>query len=371
MTPLRVLHVVEALGIGGLERVVASLVRNASADFRCEVLALSDGGDVEREIEAAGVRVRRLRLRDYYPGSVLRAARAVRAIGPDLLHTHGHFAGVAGRLAARLAGVRGIVHHLHTSDTTLKPRHRRLERLLARATRRVVCCSLAVERHAREDLGIAEGLTAVVHNGIDPFPAVSREEALRLLPPGIAPPIAGCVASLAPHKGQAVLLHALQALAVAGRPVSAVFSGEGPDRPALELLARDLGIASRVHFLGLRPDARALLPAFDLLAAPSIGREGLGLAVLEAMDAGIPVVASRLGGLPEAVEEGTTGLLVPPGDPAALAAAIAALLSDPRRARALGEAGRRRVEGEFRAAAMTRRIEAIYDTAMSQVHRAA
>jgi glycosyltransferase involved in cell wall biosynthesis len=371
MTPVRVLHVVEALGVGGLERVVASLVRHAAPEFPCEVLALSGGGAVEGEIEATGVRVRRLRLRDYYPGSVLRAARAVRAAGPDLLHTHGHFAGVAGRLGARLAGVKGLVHHLHTADTTLRPRHRRLERLLARTTRRVVCCSGAVERHAREDLGIAPGLTVVVRNGIDPPPPVSRPEALALLPPGIAPPIVGCVAGLAPHKGQAVLLHAMQGLALQGCAASAVLAGDGTERSALETLARDLGIAPRVHFLGLRTDARALLPAFDLLAAPSVGREGLGLAALEAMDAGLPVVASRVGGLPEVVEDGATGLLVPQDDAGALAAAIAVLLLDPRRARALGEAGRRRVESEFRAAAMTRRIESIYDAAMSQVHRAA
>jgi glycosyltransferase involved in cell wall biosynthesis len=365
--PIRVLHVVEALGLGGLERVVASLVRHASIGVRTEVLALADGGPVQREIEAAGARVRRLALRDYYPGSVLRAARAMRAAPPDLLHTHGHFAGTAGRLAARLAGVRTIVHHLHTCDTTLQPRHRRLERLLARGTRRILCCSEAVARHAREELGLPEDRTVVVPNGIDPAPPVSAGQALALLPAGIAAPIVGCVASLTPHKGQAVLLRALAALP--GPPL--VLVGDGPERPALEALARDLGLAPRVHFLGLRPDARALLPAFSVLAVPSLGREGFSLAALEAMDAGLPVVASRTGGLSEAVEDGVTGHLVPEGDPRALAAAIADLLADPRRARAWGEEGRRRVERHYRAAAMTARVEAEYEAALRQVTRAA
>jgi glycosyltransferase involved in cell wall biosynthesis len=369
--PLRVLHVVEALGLGGLERVVATLVRHAGRDLHCEVLALSDGGPVQPELEAAGCRVRRLAIRDYYPGSVLRAARAVRAAQPDLLHTHGHFAGTAGRLAARLAGVRPLVHHLHTCDTTLQPRHRRLERLLARATRRIVCCSDAVARHAAEDLGLPAALTEVIRNGIDPPPVSGRDEARALLADSITPPIVGCVGGLVPHKGQAVLLRALAALDAAGTRASVVLVGDGPERPSLEALARDLGIADRVHFCGVRPDARALLPAFDLLAAPSLGREGLGIAVLEGMDAGLPIVASRTGGLPEVVEDGITGRLVPEGDPRALAAALAALLADPAAARAMGEAGRRRVEREFRAAPMARRIEAVYDVALGEAHRAA
>jgi glycosyltransferase involved in cell wall biosynthesis len=376
--PIRVLHVVEALGLGGLERVVAALVRHASKGVLTEVLALADGGPVQREIEAAGARVRRLALRDYYPGSVLRTARAIRAAQPDVLHTHGHFAGTAGRLAARFAGVRAVVHHLHTSDTTLKPRHKRLERLLARGTRRILCCSEAVAGHARTGLGLPDDRLVVVRNGIDPAPPVSAAQALALLPAAIAPPIVGCVGSLTPHKGQAVLLRALAGLRGADAPApdppggpSLVLAGDGPERPALEALARDLGIAPRVHFLGLRPDARALLPALAVVAVPSLGREGLSLSALEAMDAGLPVVASRTGGLPEIVEEGVTGHLVPEGNPQALAAALAALLADPRRARAWGEEGHRRVERHFRASTMTARVEAEYDAALGQVTRAA
>ena len=373
MSRARVLHVVEALGVGGLERVVASLARHASPEFPPEVLALCAGGGMQEILEADGVRVRRLPLRDYYPGSVLRAARAVRAAGPDVIHTHGHFAGVAGRLAARLAGVRALVHHLHTADSTLRPRHRRLERLLAHATRRVVCCSEAVARHARADLGVPEDLTVVVRNGIEPAPEISREAARALLPADLPAPIVGCVAALAPHKGQAVLLEAWGALPPSLRGGSLVFAGDGGERAALEAQAIRLGAAvpgGAVRFLGLRPDVRSFLPALDLLVAPSIGREGLGLAVLEAMDAGLAVVASRTGGLPEAIEDGATGLLVPERDPAALSAAIAALLADAGRRSAMGTAGRRRVEREFRAAPMTRRIEAIYEAAMT-VQRAA
>jgi len=370
MRRIRVVHVVEALGLGGLERTVALLARGASPRFTVEVLTLAGGGLVADEMEVAGTVVRRLRLPNYYPASVLRAARVLVGARPDIIHTHGHFAGVAGRLAARLVGLPVIVHHLHTHDVTLRRRHRRLERLLAALSRRILCCSDAVAGHARAELGLPAGLLEVVRNGIEPAPAATRAEALlRLGAP--APPLVGCVGALAPHKGQEVLLRAFAALPEATRGGTLVLAGDGPMKARLESQAAELGIASRTLFLGERPDIRTLLPALDLLVAPSIGREGLGIAVLEGMDAGLPIVASRVGGLPEAVDEGRTGLLVPEGDSDALAAAIGALLLDPGRARDLGSAGQRRVETEFRAAGMIRHVESIYEVALDAQTRAA
>jgi glycosyltransferase involved in cell wall biosynthesis len=375
MKQVRVVHVVEALGRGGLERIVATLVRHAAPRYAAEVLALAGEGPVADELRASGATVRALALRDYYPRAVLRTARALVGARAELVHSHGHFAGVAARLAARLVGVGAVIHHLHTSDDSLKPRHRRLERLLGTITRSVVCCSDAVARHAAEDLGLPARLLAVVRNGIEPAPRIERAEALGLLgdPPG---PVVGCVGSLTPHKGQAVLLRAFAA-AVApaaahpGSPATLVLVGDGGERRALEDQAAELGVAPRVRFTGARPEARRLLAGFDLFVAPSIGREGLSLATLEAMDAGVPVVASRLGGLLEVVDEGRTGLLVPEGDAAALASAMTSILARPDRGRALGEEGHRRVERDFRAAAMVGRIESLYEVALERKVRAA
>jgi len=364
MSPLRVVHLVEALGLGGLERVVQSLARHArTRGLEVEVLCAVRGGLVAAEIEASGTRVRILGLTGYRPRDVLRAARALGEMRPDVVHSHGHFAGVLGRAAAWWSGIPIAVHHLHTMDTTLRDRHRRLERFLARLSHLVLCCSRAVADHARHVLGIPERLLLVVPNGIDPPPAVDREEALARLG-GPAPPVIGCIGSLAPHKGQSVLLRAVDHLRP-DRPLpTLVFVGGGPERAALEALAAERRRAAHVLFLGERSDARCLVPAFDALVIPSIGREGFGLAAIEAMDAGVPVVASRLGGLPEVVDDGRTGLLVPPGEPAALAAAVGSLLDRPELRRVMGAEGRRQVAERFRAETQAGRIEDLYEEAI-------
>jgi len=363
MSALRVVHLVEALGVGGLERVVQSLALHARRHgLMVEILCAVRGGPVAAEMEAAGHRVRVLGVTGYRPRDLLRAARALRDMKPDVVHSHGHFAGVLGRAASWWAGPPIAVHHLHTTDTTLCYRHRRLERFLARLTHRIICCSRAVADHARLDLGIAAALLAIVPNGIDPPPPLDRDDALeRLGRP--ASPIIGCVGTLAPHKGQSVLLRALEGWPSGQVSPTVVFIGEGSERPALEVLAAQRRNA-RVLFMGERRDARSLLAAFDILVAPSVEREGFGLAALEAMDAGLPVVASRLGGLPEIVEDGRTGLLVPPDDPQALAAALASLLERPDLRRSLGAAGRRRVEERFRAARQAEQIEDLYEEAI-------
>ena len=368
MRPLRVVHLVEAMGTGGLERVVQALVRHADQSrFAVEVLCAVKGGALAREIEETGARVRILGVSAYGPRGILSAARAIGETGADLVHSHGHFAGVMGRAAAWWAGRLVAVHHLHTVDPTLEPRHLRRERFLLRLTRRVLCCSEAVARHAARDLGAPPGLLTVIPNGIDPPPAAGRAEALdRLGLKGEDGPIVGCVGSLSRHKGQAVLMHAMGQMAGGSRRPILVLIGDGPERLRLESEAATLQGRVRIHFTGERPDARSLLPAIDVLVVPSIEREGFGLAALEGMDAGLPVVASRLGGLPEVVEDGRTGLLVAAGDVRATALAIARLLASPEERRAMGTEGRKRVESRFRAASMARRVESVYEEVLRE-----
>src|SRR5262249_46691032 len=159
-----------------------------------------------------------------------------RDMRPDVVHSHGHVAGALARSASWWAGVPARVHHLHTIDVTLRPRHRALERILAGLTDRVVCCSSAVAAHARRDLGVPGNRIALVPNGIEPAPRVAREDARRLLGEGDGA-LVGCLGSLTPHKGQAVLLRALEHLDDRRPPPCVVLIGDGPERATLENLA--------------------------------------------------------------------------------------------------------------------------------------
>jgi glycosyltransferase involved in cell wall biosynthesis len=365
MNPTRVLHVVESLAIGGIERAVQMLARHDDGSIRSQVLCTSRGGPIADDMRARGTPVEILEIPSYYPSGIARLARALRKARPDVVHSHGHFAGVLSRAAALWIGVPVVIHHLHTIDTTMQRRHRRLERLLARVTSTVICCSRAVERHAHRDLNLPRDLTRVVANGVDPHPASTQAEAsARLGDP--ARPVIGCIGSLTTHKGQEVLLTALERLPSTIGAGTLVVIGDGPERAALESRARESGHGWSVRFLGLRPDARSLLPALDLVVVPSIDREGFGLTALEAMDAALPVVASRVGGLPEIIDDGVSGLLVQPSDPDALAVAIASILERVDLGRRLGLAGRRQVERSFRGEAMARRLSEIYQEALHE-----
>jgi len=363
VTPRTVVHIVEDLGIGGLERIALTLIRHLDPrGWRPHLVCAAGGGLLVPEAERGGIPVEVLDLHDYYPRSIARLARRLRALRPAVVHTHGHFAGVLGRAAAWWAGVPAIVHHLHTTDTTLRPRHERLERWLGTITARIVACSQSVADHASLIVGLDPAGVTVVANGIDPPPAVSRDEA-RAAIDNPDSPVIGCVGALAPHKGQTVLLQAVKRLLSSVPRGTVVLVGDGGERDRIETLAGSVP-GWQVRCLGTRPDARRLLPAFDVAVVPSVDREGFGLAALESMDAGCPVVASRLGGLPEIIQDGRTGLLVPPGDPGGLADAIAAILDWPDRGRRLGMAARQTVEASYRATRMARRILTIYEEAL-------
>ncbi len=219
-----------------------------------------------------------------------------------------------------------------------------LGRLTARLSDRVVAPSRATAEELARDYGVAGA--AVIPNGVAPLP---RETGA----PAVAPsPAGGLVVlyagRLRTRKAVAVLL---EAVARARREVPGIaleLVGDGEQRPALRAQAERLGIAGAVRFVGAVPRAEMArrLAAADLFCLPSL-YEGLPLAILEAMAAGLPVVATAVAGVPEAVDDGTTGLLVPPEDADALARALAALAADPERRRRMGEAGRRKLERDF------------------------
>ncbi len=294
----------------------------------------------------------------------LRLPRLVRAVvtaRPAVFHAHLNWplACKFGLVAAALCRVPAVVATAHLFVEELMNRNVRFQ---VRAVGRGVHRYLAVSRHVRDRLAAAVGLPerklSVVPNGIDPAPFQRPPDpALRASLAGDpGRPLVFTAARLSPQKGLDVLL------AAAALVPGAVFvvAGDGPERGALEARAEALGVEQRVRLLGARDDVPALLAVSDLFVLPS-RFEGLPLSVLEAMAAAKPVVASNVGGMGDAVIHGETGTLVPPGDAAALAAAIRAFLAEPERARRAGEAGRERLCTRFSAEMMIAGVTAVYD----------
>jgi glycosyltransferase involved in cell wall biosynthesis len=217
---------------------------------------------------------------------------------------------------------------------------------------------IAVER-------IDPARTVFIPNGIPPSPVPSGRNVRAEL--GIAPesPVVGAIGVLRAQKAHHVLLRAAAELARTGPRVTVLIAGQGSERAALESLARELGIADRVHLLGFREDVSDVLKALDVAVSCS-DFEGSPLAVMEYMDAGRAVVATAVGGVPDLIDDGVHGLLVPPGDSRALAVAIGSLLADPQRARTLGENARARRRSEFDIDTLVRRIEDLYEELLEQ-----
>jgi glycosyltransferase involved in cell wall biosynthesis len=279
----------------------------------------------------------------------------------DLLHVNSYVPGNYARLAAALMQVPIIIDHWHGFT-----RFSRKRRLVCRVLGRFTDLSLAVSRGVRDYLVTQGGLNParvrVVANGVDvaaidaarPGNLVRRDLGL---PEGA--PVIGLVARL-DHwgKGHKELLEALASL-MARHPVNALMVGGGRRIDEVRALAAGLGLAGAVHFLGPRHDVPDLLNAMDIFVLPSYS-EGLSLALLEAMAAGKPVIATAVGGTPEVVTDGGNGLLIPPRDAAALAAALERLLTDPALAQRLGAKARAHVREHYSLDRLGREINAIY-----------
>jgi glycosyltransferase involved in cell wall biosynthesis/ubiquinone/menaquinone biosynthesis C-methylase UbiE len=292
--------------------------------------------------------------------AVGRLSRVLR--GTDVVHTHGHFAvNVVARTAGRVAGAR-VMSHMHIENAFRAGAARRAQVALDNATARLCFAIVAVSEATRRSL-IAQGYPAdrlvTVHNGI----ATDRApvDPVRLADG----PVVLEVARLAEAKGQRTLIEALSEVDATAVLVGRDLERGGAYETELRALAERLGVADRVVFAGHRDDVDGLLEGADVFCLPSTV-EGLPLVVLEAMARGRPVVASAVGGTPELVLDGETGLLVPPGDPHALADALSQLLADPERAHRLGESSWARVDAEFSERSMAARVLSLYSHAMTK-----
>lgn len=366
MAPVKVLHVIGGGEFGGAERHILNLAGAIDPQAaEIAVLCLFSAPFVKIASEA-GIRALAVPMRYKADlGAAGKLAALIQEGGYDLVHTHGVRANLLGRLAARKAG-RKVVTTVHS---LLEKDYPGLLSCLAnslaeKATRGLTDHFITVSAALKARLvsgGVPENKITVIYNGIVPqeFIRPANAEAVReRLGLAAGTPLVGIVARLHAVKGHRYFLEAARQVLLS-RPARFLVVGDGPLRRGLEELAAKLDIAGRVTFTGFVEDVRPYMASLDLLVVSSLW-EGFGLTAVEAMALGVPVVATEVGGLPEVVRHGETGLLVPPADAGALAGSIAWMLDHPGQAREMAEKGGKVVREKFTAAAMARRTEELY-----------
>jgi len=312
------------------------------------------------------------RRRVEYPIGLVKLARFLRRNQIDILHTHLFEPSVIGLVAGALARTRTRVLTRHYSDyhTRINKRwHVRLDQLCTRLSHRVIAVSKHTADHLIEVEGAPREKVHAVLNGIDfdraKLSGTDARERVRREFGAENAHLLVVIARLHPEKGHSYLFQALPEIRRrAHKPVRLIVAGAGPFDAAYREEVRALGCDDIVSFAGFRKDSADLMAAADLVVLPSVA-EAFGLVLTEALYLGTPVVATRVGGIPEIVDDGADGLLVPPGNSAALADAIVELLNDSSRRAALAGAGREKVLATFRFDEMVRSYEAIYERALS------
>jgi glycosyltransferase involved in cell wall biosynthesis len=300
------------------------------------------------------------RTRKVDPRAWSRLLRFLRDERIDVLHTHKFGSNVWGTLVGRLAKVPVILAHEHTWSYEGKPLRRFLDReLVARGADRLIAVSREDQRRMIEVEHIDPGRTIFIPNGVPISAELDGHDVRAELGIEQDAPVIGVVGALRPQKAHDLLLLATSLLVHEWPGIQVLLAGQGAERERLEGLARELGIEHSVRLLGYRGDVPDVLRALDIGVCCS-DFEGSPLSVMEYMDAALPVVATAVGGTSDLIEQGVHGLLVPARDPQALAGAIAELLRDPQRARAMGERARERRRADFGIETLVERVEGLY-----------
>ena len=361
---LRVLHVDPERGFSGGETQVLALATHLRDDGHEILVAAHPGGPLAARLAERGLATAPIECRfghDPRAGLALRAA--ARRFRADVVHHH------TSRALSLAPYVSRDVVQVVTRRMDYAPRGAGwyVRWLYGRMD-----AVIAISRAARTALaarGIDAERVAIVPSGVavETFRDLDRAAARASLGIAAAAQVVAIVASLHERKGHAVLLDALARLAAEGLEPLCLAAGTGPEGDALQDRAQRLGVSARVRWLGQVADVRAVLAAADAVVMPSLA-EGLGVAAIEAMAAGRPVIASAVGGLPELVSDGVQGLLVPPGDAAALATALARCIGDASLRERLGVAGRERAQA-FSTVAMARGTASVYERALAARRR--
>jgi glycosyltransferase involved in cell wall biosynthesis len=354
------LFVIDSLQCGGAERHVIDLGRVLTDRGHSVTVACSVGGHFQSAGDQAGMKVvpvcRELAKRRFSATFARGVRRLVREEQPDLVHGHLYSGGLAAAVATAGTGIPLLLTE-QTEAPWRTRRHRLASSIAYRRAAKIIGVSSAITAAIERDFGVAPEKLACIPNG------VTLEQGTASRPNG--EPVIGVVARLTPEKDVRCFLNAAARIAESFPTAKFRIAGDGPLRPELERLAAELGLAERVSFLGVLDEMQPFFASVHVLAVSSVA-EGTPLSIVEAMGAGVPIVATAVGGIPEQVTDGRNGYLVEPRNPAALAERIGWVLADPDAATRLGEAGRARALSEFTVEKMSDAIESVYADALTR-----
>lgn len=355
----KVLQLIETSGPGGAERVLVNLVGQLSQRGYYPLICLRKSGWLSQQLEALPSQIKIIPQDGYINCRWFRhIGNLIRAEQVSVIHAHEFSMNVYGTILSAITGVPLVTTVHGKSYYSEKWRRRFAYRLVSRGSK-MVAVSEDIRQFLINKVGIKEKHVITIPNGIDVSAYDDRFDAEQRPTNGPRKYVIGSVGSLYPVKGHTYLLKALAIVLKKHPDVICKIAGQGHLISQLEVEAAELGIEQRIEFLGLCDNIPQFLQNIDIFVLPSVS-EGLPLAILEAMAAGKPIIATNVGGISEAVQDQRSGFLVPPRDPAALAQRITQVLADPVLSRELGAAGRERVKRHFSLEKMAKHYQALY-----------
>jgi glycosyltransferase involved in cell wall biosynthesis len=361
---IRVLHLIGSLAAGGAERNLYYLGPHfKTSRFHHSICCMMSRGEFAEELEWAGVEIFELGYRRrYFLNTVLRLADLLRRQNIALLHTHLFEPGLVGRLAAWLAGTPVIITHEHGKTLWKKSYHHLFERLALWRTDIRIVVSEDIRDLRKQREGTPDHKLILIENAVDPERFDVDEETRSRVRRDLGVDdffVVGTVGRLVPAKAYDPFLEAARRLTATNSRMKFLMVGDGSLRADLEARARDLGLEGSVLFLGSRTDIPELLAAMDLYLITS-AREGLPISLIEAMLAARPIVSTAVGGIPEALTDGETGLLVESGNAGAITGAVSGLMGQPERREAMGRAAREQALLRYSPAGVLEKLDRLY-----------
>jgi len=363
----KILQLVESLDtIGGMERIVAELANGLNRhEFEVEIWCIHKAGRFAHDLQKQGLTVREFKINNYYnPLNIAKLAAALRKSQADVIHTHMYFASTIGRIAGKIAGIKIIFTHVHSSYEHYNPRNLFIEKILSKMTHKVICISNNVRDFVINVEKVDPSRVVIVYNGISLVKVSPRGEIREAFRVSEGDIIITMVANLFENKGHKVLLKALSLLVERYGDIKCWIIGQGPLRQELEEYVQQLNLSQRIVFWGERYDVPQLLSASDLFILSTIRREGLAISLIEALAYKVPIIATKVGGIPEVITDKVNGLLIAPNEPFLLASAIEELLNNPDESYQYAQTGFKRFKNQFESITMVRKIESLYKEAL-------